>query len=130
MMTQMRGPLREDEKIPARGIYTEAARLERLHWAAESRRSICRALASTRLDPGRLTGNVENLIGAVEIPIGLAGPLLFSGHEAQGLICAPLATSEGAVVASATRGATAITAQAASPRARLDSACCALRCFS
>lgn len=109
MMTQMRGPLREDEKIPARGIYTEAARLERLHWAAEKSQVDLQALASTRLDPGRLTGNVENLIGAVEIPIGLAGPLLFSGHEAQGLIYAPLATSEGAVVASATRGATAIT---------------------
>lgn len=108
-MKELRGPLREDEKIPARGIYTEAARLERLNWVGEKSGADLQALAATRLEPSRLTGNIENLIGAVEVPIGLAGPLLFAGHQAQGLIYAPLATSEGAVVASATRGATAIT---------------------
>lgn len=108
-MNERRGPLREDEKVPARGIYTEAARLERLRWASERSGADLQPLATTRLDPSRLTGNVENLIGAVEVPIGLAGPLLFVGHEAQGLISAPFATSEGAVVASATRGAAAIT---------------------
>lgn len=108
-MSELRGPLREDEKVPARGIYTEAARLERLQWAGEKTGADLAALSTTRLDPSRLTGNVENLIGAVEVPIGLAGPLLFSGREAQGLIYAPFATSEGAVVASATRGAAAIT---------------------
>src|SRR5262249_24330009 len=29
---QLSGPLKEDEKIPARGIYTEPARRERLRW--------------------------------------------------------------------------------------------------
>ena len=109
MIKEVRGPLREDEKIPARGIYTESARLERLHWVREKTATDLQALMTTRLDPGRLTGNIENMIGAVEVPIGLAGPLQFNGAEAQGLIYAPLATSEGAVVASATRGATAIT---------------------
>lgn len=108
-MKEVRGPLREDEKVPARGIYTEAARLERMRWASEKTGVELQALTSTRLDPSRLTGNIENLIGAVEIPIGLAGPLLFQGREVQGLIYAPFATSEGAVVASATRGAAAIT---------------------
>ena len=108
-MKEVTGPLREEEKIPARGIYTEQARLERLSWAREKTGAELEPLVTTRLDADRLTGNIENFIGAVEVPIGLAGPLLFRGRDAQGPLYAPLATSEGAVVASATRGATAIT---------------------
>ncbi len=109
-MTRTSGPLNEDQKIPARGIYTEAARLERLEWLkARTGDPDLSALAVTRLSPERLTGNIENLIGAIEVPVGLAGPLHFNGEHAIGPIYAPFATSEGALVASATRGATAIT---------------------
>jgi NADP-dependent 3-hydroxy-3-methylglutaryl-CoA reductase len=62
-----------------------------------------------RLLPERLSSNVENTIGAVEIPVGIAGPLLFRGERAHGIVYAPFATTEGALVASAARGATAIT---------------------
>ena len=58
---------------------------------------------------GYLTGNIENLVGSVEIPVGLAGPLWFNGENVRGHIYAPLATTEGALVASCTRGATALT---------------------
>ena len=95
-------------KIPARGQYTEQARLDRLEWVRRQSGAPLGALQTTRLVPEKLTGNVENLIGAIEVPVGLAGPLLFRGREAKGYICAPLATTEGALVASATRGATAI----------------------
>ena len=67
------------------------------------------ALEDTRLDAERLSSNIENMIGAVEVPVGIAGPLLFRGQEARGMIYAPMATTEGALVASVTRGATAIT---------------------
>jgi NADP-dependent 3-hydroxy-3-methylglutaryl-CoA reductase len=95
-------------KLPARGQYTEAARLERLAWLREQTGASLAPLETTRLQPEKLTGNLENMVGAVEVPVGLAGPLLFRGHAAQGLVYAPLATTEGALVASATRGATAI----------------------
>jgi NADP-dependent 3-hydroxy-3-methylglutaryl-CoA reductase len=57
----------------------------------------------------RLNGNIENAIGAVEVPVGIAGPLLVCGEAAHGVVYAPFATTEGALVASASRGATALT---------------------
>lgn len=54
--------------------------------------------------------NIENPIGAVQIPVGVAGPIKINGKEAQGEYYVPLATSEGALVASVNRGCSAITA--------------------
>ncbi|MFE7626920.1 hydroxymethylglutaryl-CoA reductase [Streptomyces sp. NPDC057509] len=95
--------------VPARGVYTEAARLRRLGWLRSRTRSALESLQHTRLDAGRLTGNIEGFIGTVEIPVGVAGPLLFRGTHVQGEVYAPLATTEGALVSSATRGALAVT---------------------
>jgi hydroxymethylglutaryl-CoA reductase (NADPH) len=53
--------------------------------------------------------NCENMIGTVQLPVGVAGPLLVSGEYAQGNYYLPLATTEGALVASVNRGCTAIT---------------------
>jgi hydroxymethylglutaryl-CoA reductase (NADPH) len=97
------------EKIPARGIYTEEARLERLAFIRKQTARPLTSLDNTTLKPERLTGNIENLMGSVEVPVGLAGPMWFRGENAHGVLFAPLATTEGALVASATRGATAIT---------------------
>ncbi len=98
----------EDLRIPERGHYTEGARQTRLRWAREQTGATLHHLETTDLVPERLTGNVENLIGSVEIPVGLAGPLWFRGETVEGLIVAPFATTEGSLVASASRGATAI----------------------
>lgn len=54
--------------------------------------------------PEALKGNIENYIGMVQIPIGLAGPLLVNGTNALGDFYVPLATTEGALVASYNRG--------------------------
>ena len=56
-----------------------------------------------------LKKNIENPIGVVQIPVGLAGPLKLKGEYAQGDFYVPLATSEGALVASVNRGCSAIT---------------------
>lgn len=54
--------------------------------------------------------NIENMIGAVQVPLGVAGPLRVNGEYANGDYYIPLATTEGALVASADRGSSAITA--------------------
>ncbi|MFH1452890.1 MAG: 3-hydroxy-3-methylglutaryl-CoA reductase, partial [Armatimonadota bacterium] len=45
-------------------------------------------------------GNIENFIGLAQVPIGVAGPLRVNGLYAQGDFYIPLATTEGALVAS------------------------------
>ena len=63
------------------------------------------------LDPAKIEGrNLENMIGAVQAPLGIAGPLRL--HSERTLkkreYFVPLATSEGALVASVSRGCKAI----------------------
>ncbi|HEY1045946.1 MAG TPA: hydroxymethylglutaryl-CoA reductase [Bacteroidia bacterium] len=58
-------------------------------------------------DPGFVNGNCENLIGSAQIPLGVIGPLHVVGTSAQGDFYVPLATTEGALVASYHRGAKA-----------------------
>lgn len=55
-------------------------------------------------------GNIENAIGLLKIPIGIAGPLRVNGLSAKGDYLVPLATTEAALVASYHRGSKAITA--------------------
>lgn len=109
MESRPRGSVLDQPRIPSRGLYTEEARLERLGWLRQQTGSALTALDATRLVPERLSGNIENLIGAVEVPVGIAGPLLFQGQYASGYCYAPMATTEGTLVASCTRGAAAMT---------------------
>lgn len=52
--------------------------------------------------------NIEQAIGVVTIPLGIAGPLVIRGKWARGEYWVPLATTEGALVASLNRGMKAI----------------------
>ncbi|HWI57977.1 MAG TPA: hydroxymethylglutaryl-CoA reductase [Bacillota bacterium] len=52
--------------------------------------------------------NIENFIGTVKVPVGLAGPLRINGLFARGDFYLPLATTEAALVASCSRGARVI----------------------
>lgn len=56
-----------------------------------------------------MRGNVENAIGVAQVPLGVAGPLLVKGEEADGIFYVPMATTEGAMVRSYERGALALT---------------------
>ena len=51
-----------------------------------------------------LPGNIENFIGIVQMPVGVAGPVQIDGEHAQGSFYVPLATTEGTLVASYSRG--------------------------
>lgn len=65
-------------------------------------------------------GAVEKPIGAVRVPVGLAGPLRVDGRHARGDYHVPLATTEGALVASYNRGARLISAAGGCSAALLD----------
>jgi hydroxymethylglutaryl-CoA reductase (NADPH) len=54
--------------------------------------------------------NVENMMGAVGVPMGVAGPLPVDGEHADEEYLLPLSTTEGAFVASVNRGCSAIAA--------------------
>jgi hydroxymethylglutaryl-CoA reductase (NADPH) len=57
----------------------------------------------------QMRGKIENPVGAAQVPLGVAGPLLVRGEAAHGIFYVPLATSEGAVVRSYERGMVALT---------------------
>lgn len=54
--------------------------------------------------PETLPGNIENFTGVAQIPIGFAGPMLINGEHAKGQFYIPMATTEGTLVASYSRG--------------------------
>ncbi len=58
---------------------------------------------------GQMRGNIESPIGAVQMPLGIAGPLQINGLHARGTFYVPLATTEGALVRSYERGMVMLT---------------------
>ncbi len=83
--------------------------------AADVRRRAVEELADSDLtEVGRLhdaeeaRSNVENAVGATRVPLGVAGPLDVDGEHADGEYYLPLATTEGALVASVNRGCRAV----------------------
>lgn len=53
--------------------------------------------------------NIENFVGTVRVPVGVAGPLRVNGTHAQGDYYVPMATTEATLVASYHRGASLLT---------------------
>ncbi len=67
-------------------------------------------LHGTNDDLALYQGNIENFIGLMRMPLGLAGPLRVNGLAAKGDYRIPLATTEAALVASYHRGCRVLTA--------------------
>lgn len=65
---------------------------------------------TTVIELERFERNIENFVGTVKVPLGIAGPLSVRGTSARGEYYLPLATTEAALVASYSRGAQLITA--------------------
>ena len=88
--------------------YSESVICQRRRMVEEVTGAELRHLLRYSFDPHITRGNCENFIGAAQVPVGLAGPLLVDGEHARGEFLIPLATSEGTLVASYNRGMKAI----------------------
>ena len=97
-------------RIPHRSSYNRDKCEQRLEWVEQFSGSQLNEVkgfwSNESLDPTILKGNIEMPIGMAKIPLAVAGPLLFQGTDAEGYHLLPMATTEGALVASVTRGAT------------------------
>lgn len=90
---------------------TQIGQVERLQFIKEKTNSDLPTLSGKTVieSPEIFKGNIENFIGLTQIPTGIVGPLKVNGRHANGDFYLPLATTEGALVASYGRGIKAIT---------------------
>jgi len=80
--------------------------------AVEARRAVLRDacgaelthVAAGSVPASKARGKVENFVGHAQVPIGVAGPLAFESDEGPVEVYVPMATTEGAMVASYSRG--------------------------
>jgi len=93
-------------KIPLNKADNYSANIisERQTFLKEQTNVDLRYLTNYSFDPNILRGNLENFIGVAQVPIGLAGPIKVNGEYAQGEFYIPMATTEGTLVASYSRG--------------------------
>jgi hydroxymethylglutaryl-CoA reductase (NADPH) len=88
--------------------YTEEAITQRHEYLAEETGVELEHVPEHSFDPEMTEGNIENFIGVAQMPLGLAGPVEIDGEHAEGTFPIPLATTEGTLVASYSRGMKAI----------------------
>lgn len=92
-----------------RSRFSEEGRKSRLSRIREMTGVRLPSYSTSHIDSRSVSGNIENFIGTISIPVGVAGPLRinFSG-DSYNDIYAPIATTEGALVSSIHRGTIAI----------------------
>lgn len=95
-------------RFARQGYGRESVALRRA-WIEERTGARLRHVGSFSVPSDEMRGNVENPVGAAQIPLGVAGPLAVRGEHADGTFYVPLATTEGALVRSYERGMIALT---------------------
>ncbi len=113
-----RRPLDLVPRFADRG-YDDESIAARRRWVEEKTSAHLEGVAVHSMPAAALRGNIENPIGAVQVPLGVAGPLVVRGEHAVGTFYVPLATTEGALVASYERGMAAL-ARAGGIEVRLE----------
>lgn len=91
---------------PSYNLFTNDATQQRLEYIEECIGVEVKALSSSDLieDHTSLHGNIEQYIGMTQIPTGITGPIQVNGTNAKGEFLVPMATTEGALIASYNRG--------------------------
>ncbi|MCP4300666.1 MAG: hydroxymethylglutaryl-CoA reductase [Gammaproteobacteria bacterium] len=84
--------------------HTREMASQRATFVAEMTGTRLDTVASYTIDPAVTNGNIENFTGTAQVPIGIAGPLTMVGEHARGDFYIPMATTEGTLVASYSRG--------------------------
>jgi hydroxymethylglutaryl-CoA reductase (NADPH) len=101
----MTAPAAQRRRVPRlEDDYSAAAATRRTDFLREATGARLEHVGRYSIDPGAAAGNIENFVGAAQVPIGIAGPLLVDGEHARGEFYVPLATTEGTLVASYNRG--------------------------
>ena len=95
-------------RFPGQG-YSDEEVAQRRAWVEEVTGAALPTIGASAIPAPSMRGNVENPIGAAQVPLGVAGPLLVSGEHADGTFYVPFATTEGALVRSYERGMVAVT---------------------
>ncbi|WP_435346176.1 hydroxymethylglutaryl-CoA reductase (NADPH) [Haloarchaeobius sp. HRN-SO-5] len=96
------GELRLHE-LEAHADHEDAAAARRLLLESETDAELA-VTGEYAFDAADAESNVENMYGATQLPLGVAGPVTVDGGAADGDYYLPLATAEGALVASVNRG--------------------------
>lgn len=93
-------------RVPKINDWSQDAQQRRLELLGERGHAFPYVTGEKRIgDASVFQGNIENFIGTSQIPIGVIGPLRVNGLNAHGDFYVPMATVEGALVASHNRGA-------------------------
>ena len=82
---------------------------QRRSWVEDETGAALEHVGSFTVPSEAMRGNVENPVGAAQVPLGVAGPLRVQGEHARGTFYVPLATTEGALVRSYERGMVTLT---------------------
>lgn len=82
---------------------------ERRAWIEQQTGAALPIVGACAIPTEQMRGNVENPIGTVQMPLGVAGPVLVDGEHAKGSFYVPMATTEGALVRSYERGMVMLT---------------------
>ena len=88
---------------------SDTAVAARRHLVETHSHADCETIGDYAFPASAAEPNIENMIGAVQIPVGVVGPVRINGGALTGERYLPLATTEGALVASINRGCSVLT---------------------
>jgi hydroxymethylglutaryl-CoA reductase (NADPH) len=95
-------------RLARQGYAPDQVELRR-RWVEEATGADLSHVGAFSIPSEEMRGNVENPVGAAQVPLGVVGPLEVLGEHARGRFYVPLATTEGALARSYERGMVALT---------------------